>query len=152
MESSQGLISLSHNITMENTLFISHSITTDITQQPAVLETYMSQVQMENCSFENNNITPLKLTKTRLTVSGTLNFTNNTAYRGGGMVFFHDNYLTLSENSRVTFLGNRATDTGGAMYIVTSPIHYTRHDFIQDNRMCLESFFLNFLDKNNSVK
>ena len=48
----------------------------------------MSQVQMENCSFETNNITPLKLTQTRLTVSGTLNFTNNTAYRGGGMVFF----------------------------------------------------------------
>ena len=106
LESSQGLISLSHNITIENALFsgsTSHSTTTDITHQPAVLETYMSQVQMENCSFETNNITPLKLTQTRLTVSGTLNFTNNTAYRGGGMVFFHDNYLSLSENSRVTF-------------------------------------------------
>ena len=58
MEYSQGLISLSHNITIENTLFsgsTSHSTTTDITQQPAVLETYMSQVQMENCSFETNN-------------------------------------------------------------------------------------------------
>ena len=155
LESSQGLISLSHNITIENALFsgsTSHSTTTDITQQPAVLETYMSQVQMENCSFETNNITPLKLTQTRLTVSGTLNFTNNTAYRGGGMVFFHDNYLSLSENSRVTFFGNRATDTGGAMYIVTSPFHYTRHDFILDNRMCLESCFLKFFDRNNSVK
>ena len=68
------------------------------------------------------------------------------------MVFFHDNYLSLSENSRVTFIGNRATDTGGAMYIVTSPFHYTRHDFILDNRMCFESCFLKCFDRNNSVK
>ena len=68
------------------------------------------------------------------------------------MIFFHDNYLSLSENSRVTYFGNRATDTGGAMYIVTSPFHYTRHDFILDNRMCLESCFLNFFGQKQLSK
>ena len=126
MEYSQGLIGLSHNITMENTLFsgsTSHSTTTDITRQPAVLEIYDSQVEMENCSFENNSITPLMLTKTLLSVSGNLNFTNNTAYRGGAIVFLYNNSLSLSENSRVTFVGNRAIHTGGAVYIVTNTVY-----------------------------
>ena len=78
---------------------------------------------MENCNFENNSITPLKLIKTLLSVSGNLNFTNNTAYRGGAIVFLYNNSLSLSENSRVTFVGNRAVHTGCAMYIVTSTVY-----------------------------
>ena len=126
MKFSQGQISLSHNITIENALFsdsTSHSTITDITRQPAVLEIFDSQVEMENCSFENNNITPLKLIKTLLSVSGNLNFTNNTAYSGGAIVFLYNNFLSLSENSRVTFVGNRAVHTGGAMYIVTNTVY-----------------------------
>ena len=122
MESSESLIR-SSIITIENSLFsgsMSSLSTADITQQIAVLEIYNSQVEIANCSFEYNNITPLKLIQTRLSVSGNLNFTNNTAYRGGAMIFIHNNSLSLSENSRVTFVGNRAIHTGGAMYILPS--------------------------------
>ena len=146
MDYGEGLISFS-NITMENTLFsgsTSSFTTTDITQQPVVLEIYDSQIEMNNCSFENNNITPLKLIQTRITVSGNLNFTNNTAYRGGAMTFFYKNSLSVSENSRVTFIGNRAIDTGGAIYIVTNT-YYTQYD---SNMRC--HCFLGLYDSNSA--
>ena len=122
VENSEGLI-ISSKVTIENTVFsdsISSLVTIDITQQPAVLQIINSQVDTANCSFENNNITPLKLRQSFLTVSGNLNFTNNTAFRGGAMIFIHNNTFFLSENSTATFVGNRAVDTGGAIYIVTS--------------------------------
>ena len=131
MENREGLI-ISSNITIQNSSFsgsTSYWTTTDITRQRVVLEIYDSQVEMANCSFVNNNITPLKLTETRLTVSGNLNFTNNTAYRGGAMILIHNNTLSLSENSRVTFVGNRAIDTGGAVYVVTRT-SYALRDFV----------------------
>ena len=153
MEYSESIIS-SSNITIENSLFsgsLSYSTPTDITRQPTVLEIYNSSVEMANCSFENNNITPINLIHTRLTVSGNLNFTNNTAYRGGAMVFFHNNHLSFSENSRVTFVGNRAVDTGGAIYIVTNTFHYTRHDVVQDNIMICKNCFLKLFCCSNSA-
>ena len=63
VENSEGLI-ISSKVTIENTVFsdsISSLVTIDITQQPAVLQIINSQVDTANCSFENNNITPLKL-------------------------------------------------------------------------------------------
>ena len=156
MVSREGLISSSYNITIENALFsgsTSYSTTMDITRQPAVLEIYNSLVEMTNCSFVNNNITPLKLIKTHLTVSGNLNFTNNTAYRGGAMILIQNNTLSLSENGMVTFVGNRAIDTGGAVYIVTSTF-YALRDFINDgdDYMICTNCFLNLNDNNNSAK
>ena len=131
MENREGLI-ISSNITIQNSSFsgsTSYWTTTDITRQRVVLEIYDSQVKMTNCSFVNNNITPLNLTETHLTVSGNLNFTNNTAYRGGATILIHNNTLSLSENSRVTFVGNRAIDTGGAVYVVTRT-SYAFRDFV----------------------
>ena len=146
------LISLSHNITIQNALFsgsTSYWTTTDITRQRVVLEIYDSQVEMENCSFENYNITPLKLIQTNLTVSWKLNFTNNTAYRGGAIVFIHDNSLSLSENSRVTFVGNGAIDTGGAIYIVTRTF-YAISNFLRNDYMICTNCFLNLSDSSSA--
>ena len=152
VEGSEGLI-ISSDITIENALFSGSSSywrTMYITQQPAVLEIYDSQVKMANCSFENNNITPLKLTETHLTVSGNLNFTNNTAYNGGGMILIHNNSLFLSENSMVIFVGNRAIDTGGAVYIVTSNFYINRGLILNNYKSCINCL-LNFKASSNSA-
>ena len=149
MQYGKGLIK-SSNIAIKNSLFTSTSTpywrTTDIARQPAVLEIYDSRVQMGNCSFENNKITPLKLIQTHLTVSGNLDFTNNSAYQGGAMILIHDNTLSLSENSRMVFNGNRAIDTGGAVYIVTRTF-YTRDD---DDHMICTNCFLNLSDSSSA--
>ena len=142
VENSEGLI-ISSKVTIENTVFsdsISSLVTIDITEQPAVLQIINSQVDMANCSFENNNITPLKLRQSCLTVSGNLNFTNNTAFRGGAMIFIHNNTFSLSENSTATFVGNRAVDTGGALYIVTSTYEVTSRFSLSGYIVCTNCF------------
>ena len=151
VEIRESIIISSHNITIAKSLFsgsASYWTTTDIMWHRAVLEIIDSQVVMKNCSFENNNITPLKLTQTHLTVSGNLNFTNNTAYRGGAMILIHNNTLSLSENSRMTFVGKRAIDTGGAVYIVTSTYIYY---YYATYTVCTNCF-LNLNDHINSAK
>ena len=45
------------------------------------------------------------------------------------MILIHNNTLSLSENSRMTFVGNRAIDTGGAVYVVTRT-SYALRDFV----------------------
>ena len=153
VDGSEGLI-ISSDITIENALFSGSSSywrTMYITQQPAVLEIYDSQVKMANCSFENNNITPLKLTETRFTISGNLNFTNNTAYNGGGMILIHNNSVFLSANSMVTFVGNRAIDTGGAVYIVTTNFYINRGLILDNYKSCINCL-LNFKASSNSAK
>ena len=53
VENSEGLI-ISSKVTIENTVFsdsISSLVTTDTTQQPAVLQIINSQVEMENLQF-----------------------------------------------------------------------------------------------------
>ena len=149
MDIREGIIYLS-SITIENALFsgfMSSFTTMDITQQPAVLDIYNSQIEMGNCSFENNNITPLKLLQTRLRVSGNLIFTNNSAYQGGAMIFLYNNSLSLSEKSTMTFVGNRAIDTGGVIYIVTNTV-YIRDDictncFLSSNDISKHLLFIN---------
>ena len=58
------------------------------------------------------------------------------------MIFIHNNSLSLSENSMVTFVGNRAIDTGGAIYIVTNVV-YIRDEFCT---YC----FLSLIDTNSA--
>ena len=152
MQYSEGLIRLS-NITIENALFSgsTSSLTTmDITRQTAVLEIIDSQVEMANCSFQNNNITPLKLIQSHLTVYGNLIFINNTAYRGGAMIVINSS-MALSENSRTIFFGNRAIDTGGAMYIVANTFHAPLRLDPSAYTICTNCF-LSLYDSSNSVK
>ena len=69
------------------------------------------------------------------------------------MILIQNNTLSLSENGMVTFVGNRAIDTGGAVYIVTSTF-YALRDFINDgdDYMICTNCFLNLNDNNNSAK
>ena len=67
------------------------------------------------------------------------------------MILFHNNSLSLSENSRMTFIGNRAIDTGGAVYVVTR-ISYALRDFVLDDYMICTNCFLSLHGISNSVK
>ena len=64
------------------------------------------------------------------------------------MILIHNNTLSLSENSRMTFVGNRAIDTGGAVYIVTSTYIYY---YYATYTVCTNCF-LNLNDHSNSAK
>ena len=95
--------------------------TTDIFQQPAVIELHKSHtVMFENSRFEGNTISCLRLIDSEFTVNGTLIFEGNRAYTGAAMLFVQNSYLKLSENSLVVFKNNRAATTGGAIRIIST--------------------------------
>ena len=104
--------------------FKSPSFTTvQVIRQPAVVVFHdCSHIQIQNCTFQNNEVTAMKLIESHINVHGTLNFTGNTAYRGAAMVFIQESSMSLSETSIVTFANNKASDTGGAIYILSSSL------------------------------
>ena len=61
--------------------------TTDVTQQPAVIEMYKSShVVFEKTSFTRNNMSCLKLLDSDFEVNDSLHFIGNSAYRGAAVV------------------------------------------------------------------
>ena len=56
------------------------------------------------------------------------------------MIFIHNNTFSLSENSTATFVGNRAVDTGGAIYIVTSTFEVASHFGLSGYIVCTNCF------------
>ena len=56
------------------------------------------------------------------------------------MIFIHNNTFSLSENSTATFVGNRAVDTGGAIYIVTSTFEVTSRFGLSGYIVCTNCF------------
>ena len=81
-------------------------------------------VQVIHCSklyldghtqFVHNNGTALEAYKSQVVVSGHVTFSNNSAYRGGGLALIYSTVL-LERNSFLEFEGNRVSDVGGAIY------------------------------------
>ena len=128
-------VSQSSNISISNTSFrdsddrlcISRNVcfrradfTTPIgtTSLPSAVNLQASQeVVFENCSFDNNGITGLKVLDTSFSFSGSVNFTNNRAIRGAAIILSQRSYMTITDNATVIFRNNTATLTGGAIYI-----------------------------------
>ena len=52
------------------------------------------------------------------------------------MIFIHNNTFSFSENSTATFVGNRAVDIGGAIYIVTSTLEVTSRFSLSEYIVC----------------
>ena len=71
-------------------------------------------------------------------LAGSVQFINNTALLGGAIVMIQGP-LTVANNARVIFGGNRAHHVGGAIYSTTSSIVYS----VQRNQPCSISFGIN---------
>ena len=91
-----------------------------------------------NCSFYANIGTPIWSYNSNFTLSGTVLFSDNTAYEGGALVFYGESAVYISNNTNITFLNNTAKNVGGAIF-VRNPLPYVTH-----------SCFLQFLAINTS--
>ena len=88
---------------------------------PTVFLLFFSRnIYFSDCTFEGNNVTGLLLLRSHFTVFDTLNFTGNSAYRGGAMVFLIGSTLKLSQNGTIYFVDNSAVSKGGAIYVDSS--------------------------------
>ena len=70
-----------------------------------------------NCSFYANIGTPIWSYNSNFTLSGTVLFSDNTAYEGGALAFYGESVVYISNNTNVTFLNNTAENVGGAIFV-----------------------------------
>ena len=76
-------------------------------------------IAISECTFSNNEGSGLALFNSRVFFHGVNNFSNNTAYRGGGIVMFANSYsyLYLMPDAHLSFINNNANNAGGAIFV-----------------------------------
>ena len=140
-----GIVTLyhSHNVTFISCTVNKNKATSIDIYRPyaaygIVLIDISYNVIFANCSFYANIGTPIWSYNSNFTLSGTILFSDNTAYEGGALAFYGQSYVYISNNTNVTFLNNTAENVGGAIF-VRNPLPYVTH-----------SCFLQFLAINTS--
>jgi len=106
------------SVMIKDVLFSStmnHRLTTIL---PSVVYMEFAQnVSFVDCSFTGNRGTPIVAYSSHFSVSGTLNFVNNTGYEGGALAFYDDSSMSVNKNTQILFAGNYAQRVGGAIFV-----------------------------------
>ena len=76
----------------------------------------IQNISFANCQFKNNSISGLLAEKSNVFLEGDNIFYNNSGVRGGA-IFLLYSYLYPRLNTKVSFVNNRASEVGGAIYI-----------------------------------
>ena len=112
----------------------------DLFSQPAVITLINSTLNLSRCTFMGNRISCIKATASRITLSGNLTFSNNSAYTGSVFILVDDSILILTENCRVYFINNHATNTGGVFFISNTQKLINMY-FCNDRFSCILSVY-----------
>ena len=131
----------------------------ELTSQPAVITLWRSTLNLSRCTFTGNRITGIKASASNITLSGNLTFSNNSAYTGSAFILKDISILILTENCRVHFINNHATNTGGVFSIFNSRTYFFSQSY--DYELQISTCFLrtqmddsstqNFIFSNNSA-
>ncbi|XP_064386300.1 uncharacterized protein LOC135334876 [Halichondria panicea] len=74
----------------------------------------------KDCTFDNNNGTPILAYQSTFQLSGENVFVNNIAVRGGGLALYQSQVI-FDSGSTTRFENNTALEYGGGIYIATEP-------------------------------
>ena len=116
---------ISNRVHLKDTIFSgmssssTFSSTVDPTSLPAIVELYNSNATVYNCSFIKNTISVIKAIGSGVTFSGELTFSHNSAPTGTVLIFARSSTLIITENCKVFFIDNHASNFGGVIYIST---------------------------------
>ena len=78
------------------------------------------KVSLINCTLTGNNSTAISLNNAYLDLYSNTLFENNTAKLGGAMKINEGSLIFVHNNTKVSFVNNRAEEKGGAIYVKTS--------------------------------
>ena len=95
---------------------LNYKLTPTTVTRTAVYLYGIQNISFANCQFKNNNISGLLAEKSNVFLEGDNIFYNNSGARGGG-IFLLYSYLYPRLNTKVSFVNNRASEVGGAIYI-----------------------------------
>ena len=107
----------SHNVTFANCIIYTNTVTA-IYRTAYIL--YLSSAQnmtFTDCIFSNNKGTPISAYKSNFTLSGTILFSDNTAFEGGALSLTGESAVYIANNTNVIFLNNTAENVGGAVFV-----------------------------------
>ncbi len=76
------------------------------------------RVNFIDCRFYRNRGSGITTHNSRFSVSGSMTFLENAAYRGGAVALFGDSYMDIHNNTDILFQGNTASQTGGAIFVL----------------------------------
>ena len=112
------------NITFQNSSITDSALledaTTDVVSLPAVLYVHFSVgITLRDSTFARNKQSVINARASDVILSGNVVFSNNSSPSGAVIIISKESNVTLEENCRVVFEGNRAVSSGGAIYIVT---------------------------------
>ena len=102
----------------ENTVLpiLNYKLTPTTVTRSTVYLYGIQNISFANCNFKKNNISGLLAEKSNMFLEGDNIFYNNSGVRGGG-IFLLYSYLYPRLNTKVSFVNNRASEVGGAIYI-----------------------------------
>ena len=115
----------SFDVLINNTVFDSNTINHTYVEALGITPSFTITVGftncrnmvISNCNFTNNEGSSLVLIDTYVTFYGVNNFTNNSAFVGGGIYMISTSILFLTPGSMLWFVNNHANDTGGAIRV-----------------------------------
>lgn len=118
------------DITMTNVLFINNSDTSE--NQAIVKISNNVEMTVANCTFYNNQATPIQAVLGSLRFEDDTAFVNNIGIRGGALSLVYSS-IYISNNTDILFLNNTAKDVGGAIYV---QYYYSLYTFTPLYSLC----------------
>ena len=120
----------------------------DIPHTIGIGAVYINQVPVAfqgTVVFINNSGSAIAAAGCQVSMRGAhANFTNNIGYRGGAISLLGSSYILIDSNTKLNFVGNVASDKGGAIYnkyvendnLMTQPNCFLRHadPFLNPNK------------------
>ena len=76
----------------------------------------INSIIFSNVTISNSLHTGLVLDNSKLTINGSLTVSNNRGVNGGGMSMYGNSQLEIYHNSNLTFIGNKAANSGGGIF------------------------------------
>ena len=78
----------------------------------------MTNVSFSNCKFSSNRGTPITAVRSVVSLSGVMEFVNNTGYQGGGLALYGNSLINIEHrNTVMNFTSNQANNVGGGLFI-----------------------------------
>ena len=100
------------------------------------------KLTVKNSNISNSTNTAISLYSSSVTFAGYVRFVGNSGYLGGALMLVGTT-MKLTNNSKLCFRDNHATETGGAIHVVNPATIIEAHRYVS-------SCFYQFLDYGNS--
>ena len=102
-------------------------------------------LNLQNSKFHGNKGVPIYLSNQDIYINGNLEFSNNIAENGGGIVISDHSNVIFHKNAEVSFTNNTATNNGGAIFlnnhssVLFTADHFSSYHCYENNTLAIDN-------------